>query len=623
MHPRIRTIFIFASFLSTSLFAQDERPAMLYRSGNCEKAVVPLKAAAAQNPALSIPLAICQIELQDTKTAIRTLTAYLDTHEADSEAAQWLALAYEKDGDGNRAASMLTDFLAKHAEVIALHTTLGDVYAHLAQPAKATVEYQSVLATAPDDPGARIGLANLSIGAKKFDEGIRSLEDVRKTVGDSPRLLAMIGSAYIDAGDCAKAVGPLRLSLEKDPGNYPISKKLAVCFNNLEQWEGVIEALRTGTAAEYADTEATRLVLGALRSLKRPAETEKYCRDALASAPKNLLARIELGHLLFRQTKFAAARTEYLAAIGENPDLPLVNDHLGQIAEREANNADAKRYYHAAVASKHLGGLEAADGMRLRLAELCVATQDLDCARNALDQVTPAVASTKEPLWLRARLEFASSNWKEAEGVLEQLLKAQPDEVKYLQMVAKCYDKLNDTPKAIETLERAVTLAPTDKNLRYDLVGIYSNTGAETQWTRAIDLLTEFLNKYEKDPEGYFLLGNLYRQKQDADSARHYFDLGVTTVVPPIPPKLSWAFNAYGTMLLKDAKYDQAYVVLLQATQLQPDDEGAQFNLALDCLKLGNKPEQLAAARAKLDSLHSKYLQQLDDAIESANAHKK
>ena len=91
--------------------------------------------------------------------------------------------------------------------------------------------------------------------------------------------------------------------------------------------------------------------------------------------------------------------------------------------------------------------------------------------------------------------------------------------------------------------------------------------------------------------------------------------LGFERLPTPIPPRLSWAYISYGALLWEEGRQDEALLYQKQATQLNPDDEVAQYNFALMCLRLG-KDEDLTAAQEKLRSLNSTFAADLDEQVE-------
>jgi predicted Zn-dependent protease len=251
----------------------------------------------------------------------------------------------------------------------------------------------------------------------------------------------------------------------------------------------------------------------------------------------------------------------------------------------------------------------------MKLARLCFASDDYKC-------VTQTVAGVKTPALLiqaktlRARVEYKSENWEQAGLLANELLVSDPQNSTLLQIAADVAARQNKPVEAADLYERALKLEPSNKDFVYRLAGLYSNYDElKDRLPRAIALLTDFLQKVQQDAEGYLLLGNVYRKMTDLENAKLNFKTGFDKIQPPIPPRLSWAYNAYGVLLYNENKFEEAYPYETQAVQLNPNDEASQLNLALLCLELG-KMDELNAARDKLVAMNSAQVPALDQEIE-------
>ena len=95
--------------------------------------------------------------------------------------------------------------------------------------------------------------------------------------------------------------------------------------------------------------------------------------------------------------------------------------------------------------------------------------------------------------------------------------------------------------------------------------------------------------------------------------------------VPPAqpPPRLSWAYNSLGLLLLSEGKYEEALASQLKALELNPADANAEYNLALTYLKLKRKDE-VNAARTKLSQMAAPdLLSSLDETIQRSRINEK
>jgi predicted Zn-dependent protease len=587
-----------------------QRGAALYRAADCRAAIPLLDRSTPTNPRAALLLGRCYFEAQQWVQAADAFAAYRKSAPDDPEAAILLARAQERAGFGDTAIAILNDFLKLHPNEQSARTALGDLSIRLGRGPDGGSQYQAVLRDQPGDPGARIGQGLLLLHEEKWQAGIDQLQKVRADVPEDSRVLSGIGSAYAALGICERAVDPLRLALDLSPDDYALAKKLATCDSKLKRWSAVLGALRSGNIEEARDEEATRMVVEAYSGSADLAEAENYCRWAIIAAPKNLTAHLSLGNLLYTGKRIREAYAEYGEVVKLKPDSPEIHERMGDISMEQKDPSDARAHYEAAVESA-----KATDTARMKLARLCLASDDLKCVMQAIARVT-APALLVQAKTLRVQVEYKSENWDQAGLLANELLASDPQNSTLLRIAADVAARQNKPVEAADLYERALQVEPTNKDFVYRLAGLYSNfEELKDRLPRAVALLTDFLQKVQQDAEGYLLLGNVYRKLNDLDNAKLNFKTGFDKIQPPIPPRLSWAYNAYGVLLYNENKFDQAYPYETQAVQLNPNDEASQLNFALLCLELG-KMDELNSARDKLVAMNSSQVAALDAEIE-------
>jgi tetratricopeptide (TPR) repeat protein len=601
--------------LGSACWAQTEessfqRAAALYRSADCRAALPLLERSAATNPRAALLAGRCYFEAQQWAKAAEAFAAYQKSAPGDPEGVILMARARERLGQGDAAAALLNDYLKANPAEESVRTALGDLYIRLGRGSDAQNEHQAVLRDQPGDPGSRIGLGLLELHDEKWQAAIDQLEKVRPDVPEDSRVLAGIGTAYAALGNCERAVDPLRLALDLTPDDYALAKKAATCDVKLKKWSAVLAALRTGTLEESRDEEATRMVVEAYSASADLVGAEAYCRWALIASPGNLTAHLSLGNLLFTGKRIREAYAEYAEVVKLKPDSPDIQERMGDISMEQKDPSDARAHYEAAVQSA-----KATDSARMKLARLCFASDDLKCVTQTVAGVT-SPALMVQVKTLRARVEYKAENWDQAGILANEALAGDPQNSTLLRIAADVAARQNKPVEAADLYERALKLEPTTKDFVYRLAGLYSNYDElKDRLPRAVAMLTDFLQKVQQDAEGYLLLGNVYRKMNDLENAKLNFKTGFDKIQPPIPPRLSWAYNAYGVLLYNENKFDEAYPYETQAVQLNPGDEASQLNFALLCLELG-KMDELNAARDKLVAMNSGQVAALDAEIE-------
>jgi tetratricopeptide (TPR) repeat protein len=614
-HATLGLTLLFATAAWAQPVVSYQRGAAAYDADNCTGAIPDLEAAKASVSAANLLLGRCYFEAQQLPKAIEALTNYLKTEAADIPALVLLAQAHQRDGHGENGVTLLQGFLKDHPDETAVEAALADLYAQMGQPDQAFAEFQKVVAKRPDDPSAHIGMGKLALKQEKWQAAIDEFGRAKAVVPNNFDVLSGTGIAYVRLNNCQSAAEPLRLALRLAPTNYAVAKPLAACYEKLQRWSDLmLVALQTNTKEEAADEETTAMAVRAYQGLADPAGAEKYYRTVLAAAPANVTAHVALGDLLYDAKKTADARKEYLEAVNLKPGLLGIQERLGQMAETASDTEEAIRRFKLAA------GAGGTDSARMSLANLCYGKKDLPCSRSALDGITNrAMALTVKAL--RARIEFDDKNFDLAGRLANELLAEQPDNIVILKIAAKVAYEQDKLTEAVSLLSKALTMDPADQDVRYKLVREYLNYPDLNQLPRAVDLLTDYINKFTQDYEAYLLLGDAYRRQGDGPNASANFQKGMDRLPARPEARLSSFFTSYGILLYASNDYEKARVQLTTATQLNPVDENAWLNLAMTCLQLGStRADEMTVARNKLAALNSQFLPQLDQAIADKSA---
>ncbi len=601
-------LFVTAAWGQSQTGQSYQRGAALYDSDNCKDAIPDLESAKTSVNRANLLLGRCYFETGKFPNAIAALSNYLKTETSDLPAMVLLARAHQADGHGENGVKLLEDFLKLHPDETAVRVALADLYTEMGQTAQASAEFQKVVAKREKDPSAHIGLGKLALKEEKWPVAIEEFQKALAVVPNDFDALSGMGIANLKKGDCQAAADPLWQALRLAPTDYSLAKPLAECFEKLKRWSDVLNALQTRTKEEAADEDATARAGRAFQSLKNKEGEEGYYRLVLKTVPSNITAHTALGDLLYDANKKPDAKVEYLEVVKLKPDSPRIQERLGDMADGEAQTEEALSRYGQAATSK-----DAPDSVRIKAAQKSYSLKKLAETKQYLNAITEPRYSI-EVKRMRAQIARDEEDYQTAWKLSSELVAETQDLFPVLKMAGQVAVKVNRIPEAWPLLEKALTMAPSDSEIRYELARVYTNYDELDKLPRARDILTDYINQFSKDYEAYLLLGNVYRKMKDIANAKQNFRLGVDRVPTPTPARLSWAFTSYGIVLAADGDYEQARVELTQATTLDPTDDNALANLALACLEL-NKTDEMMAARARLESMHSQYLSAVDDQI--------
>jgi len=239
-------------------------------------------------------------------------------------------------------------------------------------------------------------------------------------------------------------------------------------------------------------------------------------------------------------------------------------------------------------------------------------------ARTVLEAVLKAEPDNREIKTMLMQVAMKADRTDDAVRYATELLPTDPNNVSLLRLLGEDALKHNYDAIATTYLERAYALDEKDRDLRFELVSIYTNNDSLDRLPRAFELMNEYVGLYPEDYEGYLLLANLYRRKGDGAAALDYFTRGFARMPAKPPARMSWAYNSFGLLLLSQGKYEDALDNQVKAIELNPADATAVYNLALTYLKLKRK-EEVIASRDRLSQMNApELLSSLDEQIQKA-----
>jgi tetratricopeptide (TPR) repeat protein len=581
-----------------------------YRAGNCPEAIHQLSQSKG-TPRAFLMMGRCYLEMADFAAAQAALQQYDQAVPGDEETAILLARAAEGAGATAQAVAALEELRKQAPASLALQDALADAYVKSGKPALATPLYGAVLAAQPRDIGATVGLAEIAAAASQWPS---AEEQYKKALELSPDNVAAnigMGRAQLQQGQVPAAIPYLLHAARLRPDDWALVKVLANCYIETAQWAEAIQVLEVDSITHAEDEEATGWMVQALGHTGDTAHAEQFYRAVLQRAAGNFTARITLANLLYDTKRGKDAKEHYVLVLQSKPDLFEISDRVGQIAEQENNLPEAIQYYSAACRSP-----KATPAMRARLGRLYFRTGDMANARTTLEAVLAAEPGNREIKMMLAQVAVKSGRMDDAVRLANELLPGDPTNVTLLRLLGEDALKHNNDGVAAGYLERTLTADGKDREVRFELVGIYTNNDSLDRLPRALDLMNEYVGLYPDDYEGYLLLANLYRRKPDAAAAHDYFTRGFNKIPAKPPARISWAYNSLGLLLLSEGRYEEALANQLKAVDLNPADATAVYNLALTYLKLKRK-DDVNAAREKLSQMNSpELLSALDEQIQ-------
>ena len=581
-----------------------------YRAGKCPEAVRQLSQSP-DTPRAFLMMGRCYLEMADFVKAQAAFEQYSRAVPGDEEASILAARAAEGAGNTARAIAALEALHKQAPASLAVQDALAEAYVQAGKPERAGPLYRTVLAAQPGDIGATAGLAEIAASESQWAESAELYQKVLERSPDNVAANTGMGRAQSQLGRTAAAIPYFLHAARLRPDDWPLAKLLASCYVKTARWSEAIQVLEYDSLSHAEDEEATGWMAESFRHTGGTARAEQYYRAVLQRAAGNVTARLTLANLLYDGKRAKEAKEQYVLVWKARPDLAEIGDRAGQIAEQENNLPEAIQYYAGACRSS-----DATVAMRTRLARLYVRTGDLANAKTTLETILGTEPGNREAKTMLAEVAVKSGRMDDAVRLAAELLPGEPNNVTLLRLLGEDALKHNNDTAAADYLERAESVDGKDRDLRFELVSIYTNNDSLDRLSRAFDLMNEYVGLYPDDYEGYLLLANLYRRKGSAADAQDYFTRGFNKMPAKPPARMSWAYNSLGLLLLSEGRYEEALESQLKAVGLNPTDATAVYNLALTYIKLKRK-EEVNATREKLSQMASpELLSSLDEQIQ-------
>ncbi len=278
------------------------------------------------------------------------------------------------------------------------------------------------------------------------------------------------------------------------------------------------------------------------------AGAELICRRALPEFGRDPNILCLLGEIVLKQRRSQEAKSFFGRVLKLYPNFPRALEGMGRAHLRDRKPAKAVKYLQQVLAAMPdrpstlflLGKALAATGQGIEAEQAVERAFKLDPKRAAL---------------ARAFEAQRENNIVEAEQILREILKREPDEVTALRMLGSLATEANKWGAAERLLQRAVELAP-------DFILAWND------------------------------LATLYLQQEVFDKALDHVEHAIQ-----LDPKLPFAQVIRGNVLSKAQRHEEALASYREALDLSPGHGGALSGIGHVLKTIGRQDESIAAYR--------------------------
>lgn len=374
-----------------------------------------------------------------------------------------------------------------------------------------------VLAACSEKPDAMLVSAKDYLAKNDNKAAVIQIKNALQSDPNLPEARFLLGTALLESGDPVGAETELRKALDlKYPQDLVVpplanallaqghAKKLTDEFSKTELSQAAPKAsLKTSLASAYATQGKADLSQAALSA-------------ALMADPDFAPALIAQARQKAGQSDFDGALVLADNVIAKSPNSHEAWKLKGDILLYAKNQTvEALAAYRKSIEVKpdFLAGHAAVTTMLLQQGNLTEAAAQVE----QIKKFAPQHLQTK---YLEAHLAFQSKDFKLARDLVQQVLKATPNNVQGLQLAGAVELQLNSLVQAEGYLSKAVQQAPELALGRRLLVVTYLRS---RQPAKALATLLPGLNRENIDPGLLSLAGEVYLQNGDVKQAAEYF----------------------------------------------------------------------------------------------------
>ncbi len=365
----------------------------------------------------------------------------------------------------------------------------------------------------PDNESSRLlhGIALMRLGRNEEARALLENEDQTEIAAD-PKLLALLGTTYLDAGEPEAARASLERAASLAPESLEIRSQLALTRLRTGQAAQAMEDFSVLKEGAPDDLKIAVLEILAASASGNQAETLRLADSFVQrhgdtfAAPWNMR-----GHLRARAGEAAAAKDDFEAALDRQPD-----------------------FYTA----------------RINLARLAAAEEDFDTARRQLQTVLEQSPHHLEALMTLSTLARRDNDRVAARSLWEEAVAHHPNAVQPRLLLARLKREDGEITEARSLVEQALALAPTSPTAQFEYASTMLLAG---QPQDALPIAQKLLNKLPESPEALTLMSAIKLQLRDKSG----FESAVKQL-SEVAPESPQAVLGRARLALTDKRLDEA-----------------------------------------------------------------
>ena len=374
-----------------------------------------------------------------------------------------------------------------------------------------------LLAACGDKPEAMIASAKDYLAKNDPKAAAIQIKNALQKEPNLPEARFLLGKALLASGDVVGAETELRKALELNAPQEQVLPLLADALVAQGQAKKLTDEFGKVVLTDAAANAGFQTSLAAAWAQQGQAgPSQAALQAALASDPAYPPAKIVQARQMAGKGEFDAALTqteEVLAKAPQNHEAYKLKGDLLRYAKNQPEPALAAYRKAVEVKPDFMAGQAA-------VITLLMMNNQLDDATRQIDQLAKLYPNHPQTKYFQAQLAFQKKDYKGARELVQQVLRAAPNNVQTMQLAGAIELQLNSPLQAEAYLSKALQLTPELPLARRLLVALYSRGG---QAAKALATLKPGLAAANVDPQLYAVAGEVFLQNGDVKKAEEYF----------------------------------------------------------------------------------------------------
>ena len=434
------------------------------------------------------------------------------------------------------------------------------------------------------DKSAQLQRAKSAVIAHDYVTAARLFKNLIADYPEDGDLPIQLGNLYVKSGEDEQALEVFKGIIKKDPENVDILIAIGGIYRRQKKYDESIAIFEKAMIAggDNPKTQATiSYNLGfTYRQMGSLDEAISCFQDVVEENPDDVLAFNHLGAIYALKKKHDKAISAYQKGLKVDPNHPVILLNLAKSYEAIGEKQKALSFYEAALRSKP-GWLEAIDGY----SDLLLKS---DKVKEADNVVSNALKLNPDDVKMHTKMGHVynrQSIFDSAEDEFKKALKIDDKYKSALTGMAFSQEKLGKNSEAVKTIKRAAELNPDDADIMKQTAQILITAN---YLSAAYEKISHLWKLDQNDEQTVNLLGQYYICKGEESKVESCFDK-----IQRINPEYKEVYKDWGKRFAQKGDLRTAEKYFKAAVQENPTDADAKVNLAELYERQGRNQEAL------------------------------